>query len=277
MIDFIYLFIFILLITFFIVVIKIFGASEKKDNKINYDNSDLTIANTIYSILLYPIWFVIFIFTCFTFFPIVMLTKPKFISPIVRAFGRLLLFGFGVILKIEGKEKLKRKKPYLLLFNHSSIIDIFILPSITFKQVTALAASYQFKLPIWGPIIKKYGIIPVERKNKNSAIKSVKYAQEKLKQGISVFISPEGTRTTSGELNPFKKGPFHLAKGSKADILVVVFKGAFLAKRKTDWRIKPGVIEVMVGDFIYYRDYKNLSVEDLKKLSWKKMNNLLDK
>ncbi len=277
MIDYVYLFIFILLITFFVVVIKIFGASEKKDNKINYDNSDLTIANTIYSILLYPIWFVIFIFTCFTFLPIVMFVKPKFISTIVRAYGRLLLIGFGIILKINGKEKLKRKKPYLLLFNHSSIIDIFILPSITFKQVTALAASYQFKLPIWGPIIKKYGIIPVERKNKNSAIRSVKYAQEKLKQGISVFISPEGTRTTSGELNPFKKGPFHLAKGSKADILIVVFKGAFLAKRKTDWRIKPGIIEIMVGDFIYYSDYKNLSVEELKKLSWKKMNNLLEK
>jgi len=209
--------------------------------------------------------------------PIVILSRPKYIAPIVRFYGRLLLIGFGIILKINGKEKLKRKKPYLLIFNHSSIIDIFILPSITYKQVTALAASYQFKLPIWGTIIKRYGIIPIERNNRNAAIKSVKIAEDKIKKGISVFISPEGTRTTSGELNPFKKGPFHLAKAANVDILVVAFKGAFLVKRKTDWRIKPGKVDVIIGDFIYYKDYKSLSIEELKKISWQKMNNLLKK
>ncbi len=275
MFDLIYLLIVFLLLVFFMIVIKIFGSTEKKDKSITYNNSDLNILHIIYSLILYPFWFIIFVFTCFTFLPIVMLLKAKSISPIVRFYGRLLLFGFGIILKIKGKEKLKRKKPYLLLFNHSSIIDIFILPTITFRQVTALAASYQFKLPIWGPIIKKYGIIPVERKNKSSAIESVKYAQKKLQEGIPVFIAPEGTRTTSGKLNSFKKGPFHLAKGSKADILIVVFNGAFLAKRKTDWRIKPGVVDVVVGDFIYFEDYKNLSITELQKTCWNKMNNLL--
>ena len=267
--------IFVLLFIFFVLAIKIFSVSEKKDNKIKYDNSDLGIVNNIFSIILYPVWFIFFIFTCFTLLPIVILSNPKYIAPIVRFYGRLLLIGFGIIIKIKGKEKLKRKKPYLLLFNHSSIIDIFILPSITYKQVTALAASYQFKLPIWGTIIKRYGIIPVERKNRNEAIKSVKIAEDKIKKGISVFISPEGTRTTSGELNSFKKGPFYLAKAANADILVVVFKGAFSAKRKTDWRIKPGKVNVIVGDFIYYKDYKNLSIDELKKISWEKMNDLL--
>ena len=275
MLNFVYLLVIIVLLVFSLIVIKIFGSSEKKDKSITYNNSDLTSLHILYSLMLYPFWFIIFVFTCLTFLPIVMLSKAKSISPIVRFYGRLLLFGFGIILKIQGKEKLKRKKPYLLLFNHSSIIDIFILPTITFRQVTALAASYQFKLPIWGPIIRKYGIIPVERKNKSSAIESVKYAQKKLKEGISVFISPEGTRTTSGKLNSFKKGPFHLAKGSNADILIVVFKGAFLAKRKTDWRIKPGIVDVEVGDFIYFEDYKNLSISELQKSCWEKMNDLL--
>ena len=273
--EYLQFFILVLICIFFALAIKIFTASEKKDNKIKYDNSDLSIVNNIFSIILYPIWFLIFIFTCITLLPIVILSNPKYIAPIVRFYGRLLLLGFGIILKINGKEKLKRKKPYLLLFNHSSIIDIFILPAITYKQVTALAASYQFKLPIWGTIIKRYGIIPVERKNRNEAIKSVKIAEDKIKEGISVFISPEGTRTISGELNSFKKGPFYLAKEANADILIVAFKGAFLAKRKTDWRIKPGRVDVIIGDFIYYEDYKNLSIDELKKISWKTMNNLL--
>ena len=58
--------------------------------------------------------------------------------------------------------------------------------------------------------------------------------------------------------------------------MIVVFKGAFLAKRKTDWRIKPGTVDVVVGDFIYFEDYKNLSISELQKNCWEKMNDLLE-
>ena len=188
-----------------------------------------------------------------------------------------MLLSFGVIVRLRGKEKLKREKAYLLVINHESLFDVFLMACLTFRQVTALGAAYQFKLPLWGLMLKRYGIIPLMRRNTNEAMEAVALAREKLEAGICVFIAPEGTRTETGELKPFKKGPFHLAFGAKADILLAVFKGSFEIKRKTDWRIRPGIITIDVGDFILYEDYKDSTIEELQSLTRTEMLKLLSK
>ena len=121
---------------------------------------------------------------------------------------------------MRGKEKLKREKAYLLVINHESLFDVFLMACLTFRQVTALGAAYQFKLPLWGLMLKRYGIIPLLRRNTNEAMEAVALAREKLEAGICVFIAPEGTRTETGELKPFKKGPFHQPFPANAAILL---------------------------------------------------------
>ena len=80
------------------------------------------------------------------------------------------------------------------------------------------------------------------------------------------MISPEGTRTITGEIGPFKKGPFHLAKNTKVTIVPIGLIGGFKAKNKNDWRISPGVLSVVFGKPIDSNEYQDLNINELKDL-----------
>ena len=266
------------LMLFAIAAGKILRTTEFHDEKTEYETvAPLDFRHTILSFIFYPIGFFTFVFTVLTLTPLIFVFHPKRVHWMLRFYGRLMLLSFGVIVHLKGKEQLKREKAYMLVVNHESLFDVFLMACLTFRQVTALGAAYQFKLPLWGIMLKRYGIIPLMRRNTNEAMEAVSLARKKLEAGICVFIAPEGTRTETGELKPFKKGPFHLAFGAKADILLAVFKGAFEIKRKTDWRIRPGIITIDVGDFILYKDYKNSTIEELQSLTRTEMLKLLSK
>ena len=266
------------LMLFAIAAGKILRTTEFHDEKTEYETvAPLDFRHTILSFIFYPIGFFTFVFTVLTLTPLIFVFHPKRVHWMLRFYGRLMLLSFGVIVHLKGKEQLKREKAYMLVVNHESLFDVFLMACLTFRQVTALGAAYQFKLPLWGLMLKRYGIIPLMRRNTNEAMEAVALARKKLEAGICVFIAPEGTRTETGELKPFKKGPFHLAFGAKADILLAVFKGAFEIKRKTDWRIRPGIITIDVGDFILYKDYKNSTIEELQSLTRTEMLKLLSK
>jgi len=266
------------LMLFAIAAGKILRTTEFHDEKTEYETvAPLDFRHTILSFIFYPIGFFTFVFTVLTLTPLIFIFHPKRVHWMLRFYGRLMLLSFGVIVHLKGKEQLKREKAYMLVVNHESLFDVFLMACLTFRQVTALGAAYQFKLPLWGIMLKRYGIIPLMRRNTNEAMEAVALARKKLEAGICVFIAPEGTRTETGELKPFKKGPFHLAFGAKADILLAVFKGAFEIKRKTDWRIRPGIITIDVGDFILYKDYKNSTIEELQSLTRTEMLKLLSK
>ena len=70
------------------------------------------------------------------------------------------------------------------------------------------------KTKIWGYLVKKYGVIPIVRQKLNTAITSMDKLEEAIKKGTSMMIAPEGTRTLTGKLGPFKKGAFHVAKNT---------------------------------------------------------------
>lgn len=218
----------------------------------------------VISIFLYPLMFITFAVGMSLFIPLVLIFQPKRILPIVRIIARTILFSSGFILVIKGKEHIKHPKPFILMFNHQSLYDAFILGAVLFRYMVALGASYQFDLPVWGTVIRKWGNIPIQRKNIRAAIEAIELAKKKLADGTSIFIAPEGTRTIDGKMLPFKKGPFHMALGAKADILPMAIRGAFEIKRKTDWRIKPGVMEVEFGPVIPFEEYEGMSVEELR-------------
>tara|TARA_A100001388_G_scaffold259091_1_gene226129 strand:- start:185 stop:646 length:462 start_codon:yes stop_codon:yes gene_type:complete len=132
--------------------------------------------------------------------------------------------------------------------------------------ITAVAAIETFRYPIFGFILKKYGIIPIMRQKIKRAIVSLKIAEEAIKQGTSFLIAPEGTRTLTGEIGSFKKGPFHLAKNTNATIVPIALRGGFRAKKKSDWRLQPGVLTVVFGDPITSLNYKELDIKELRDL-----------
>jgi len=182
----------------------------------------------------------------------------------------------GQWLKIKGDAPLKENGPYLYLFNHQSIFDAFMIVASARHYFTGVGAIEQFSYPVWGFLAKKYGLIPIERKKIGSAIGSLAEVENALNNGVSAMIAPEGTRTLTGNLGPFKKGAFHVAKNTGITIIPVALIGAFEAKNKNDWRVKPGILSTIYGDPITQKEYDDISVADLRDLVRSRMSELMN-
>ena len=193
---------------------------------------------------------------------------------LARVIAWTVIITGGQWLKIKGNVPLKENGPYLYLFNHQSIFDAFMIVASARHYFTGVGAIEQFSYPVWGFLAKKYGLIPIERKKIYSAIGSLAEVETALNNGVSAMIAPEGTRTLTGELGPFKKGAFHVAKNTGITIIPVALIGAFEAKNKNDWRVKPGVLSTIFGDPITQNDYDGLSVENLRDLVRSKISEL---
>lgn len=230
---------------------------------------------TLFSILIWPIWFAVLLICIFALMIALLIIPIQQIHYFMRIISRIILFAGGQILIVQGPVPKPEKGPYLYLFNHESMFDVFILSGSIPQYFTAVGANYQFAWPIWGFILRRYGIIPIKRKTLGIAIQSLSGAEESIRKGVSFLISPEGTRTLSGELGPFKKGPFHVAKNTGITIIPMGIKGAFAAKPKQDWRIKPGILKLRFGDPILHQNYEHLSVEELRDVIREKIVKLL--
>jgi 1-acyl-sn-glycerol-3-phosphate acyltransferase len=215
------------------------------------------------SLLIWPIWFAYTIFSLIIIFILILIIPSKKIYLFLRPICWLwCLFG-GQFLYKKNMQPTKNSQPYIYMFNHCSMFDQFMIGAYVEHYLTAVAAIEIFKYPLWGHVLRKYGIIPIYRSKLKDALNSLLLAENKLKNGDSILIAPEGTRTTNGKLGLFKKGPFHLAKNSGATIIPVGLSGGFEAKKKTDWRIRPGMLSIKFGKPIYKQHYSKMSIDEL--------------
>lgn len=219
---------------------------------------------TIFSILIWPVWIAAFLISALAYLTAFLILPPKKLHPLVRLISRFLLFAGGQFLRVEGDPPNPEKGPYLYLFNHESMFDAFMMAAGIPHYFTAVGANYQFSWPVWGFVIRRYGIIPIKRKELGEAIQALEGAEEAIRKGVSFMLSPEGTRTLTGDLGPFKKGPFHIAKNTAITIVPVGLKGGFEAKPKPDWRIKPGLLKLRFGTPVTVEEYALFSVEELR-------------
>ena len=181
----------------------------------------------------------------------------------------------GLDINIKGKHNLDDYRPAVFCFNHQSSADFFILLKILRKDITGVAKKELEYSPI-GPLFKALGAIFVDRSNREKAIKALKPAVDALKDGTSIVIAPEGTRSGSKQLGKFKKGAFHLAMKAGVPIIPIVIKNAYMAMPKGSNFFKPTHIEVVVLDPVdtsgwkpknidtYVEDVRNLFLEELE-------------
>ena len=116
-------------------------------------------------------------------------------------------------LRVEGREKIDRSRPWVIVTNHQSMLDIplmYVLP-LNFKWVSKKEVQ---KMPIFGWVLWMHGDIPVERGSRRSAKRMMERCVERLSRGTSVIVFPEGTRTRTGEIGRFKDGAFLVAKSA---------------------------------------------------------------
>ena len=162
---------------------------------------------------------------------------------------------------VIGKENIP-DVPCCYIGNHTSILDIPLLIDSVGKCMGFVAKKEMLKVPIIGYWVEKYKCVPLDRENAREAIKVIREGAENIKNGYSMAIFPEGTRSKDGKLKEFKKGSLKLATMAKAPIVPVSIDGAYRAY-EIDRKFKPIDITVTFGKPIYT---DNLTKEEEKEL-----------
>lgn len=162
-----------------------------------------------------------------------------------RGWGRVICKLLFIKVKLVNIDKIDFSHSYVVAANHQSIFDIFAvygwLPNI-FKWI--MKAELR-KIPLVGKACEAAGHIFIDRTNPVSAKISLEKAENQLKNGVSVVIFPEGTRTKNGQPGMFKKGAFRIATDLKLPILPVTIKGSFDRVIPGTFNFIPGTIEMI--------------------------------
>ena len=228
------------------------------------------------SIFLYLIGGLYFIFFGFYVILISLLIGPNALYNSIPFLARIQLFLLGAWVK--RKNKIPNDRQYIIMMNHTSFADVFIGTQPLRCKYTALLAAWNFKIPLWGTMLRSFKAIPIYRRDKHKAIQAIHTAEDKIKEsGYHVVIFPEGTRTIDGKLQKFKKGGFHMAINSNTPILPMIVKGGFRYKPKTRWYIKPSILSIEVGEPIDTSKYSIESLNQLMDDTYLEFQKLLDK
>lgn len=168
------------------------------------------------------------------------------IDAMMASFGDIGTTAAGIQLAIKGEENLWKQRPAVFIFNHQSAADMLIAAKLIRKQARGVAKKELKKVPILGQLMAASGTIFVDRADKEKAIEAMQPAVESLKNGTSVIIFPEGTRSLDYTLGKFKKGAFHLAMQAGVPIVPIILKNAHDAMPRGSNVFKPTLVEVVV-------------------------------
>lgn len=165
--------------------------------------------------------------------------------------ARLLCQFSGSPVKITGLENILQDRAQIFVANHQSFFDIFALSGYLPVQMRWVAKASLFRIPFVGWAMQAAGYISVDRSNKKKAYQSFVATVEKVKQGYSVVIFPEGTRSEDGTIGPFKKGSHLLAVRAKAPMVPVTVIGTGDIIKKNSLVITPGPIHIVISPPVY--------------------------
>jgi 1-acyl-sn-glycerol-3-phosphate acyltransferase len=175
--------------------------------------------------------------------------QGKHVYWIFRFWARLILALGGVSIRVHGFHRLDPGQRYLFMVNHQSNVDIPVLvQSLRGFQLRWIAKKELLRVPFFGWAMWAGKHIAVDRADSSGGVAVLKKAAARMASGISVVVFPEGTRSPDGHLLPFKRGGFLLAAKSNAPIVPVTISGSHKLLPRGEWRLRPGCVEVYVGE-----------------------------
>lgn len=161
-----------------------------------------------------------------------------------QQWSRLMLRVVGARVTYEGTEHSRSRLPCIFASNHESNVDIWAICPAVPGPTRFLAKQSLFRIPFLGWGMTAAGFIPIDRSNRGKAIRSLKRAAEKIRSGNPVILFPEGTRSRAGGLQPFKKGPFHLALQARVPVIPVAITGSWNVMPPGGIAVRPGPVTV---------------------------------
>ena len=163
----------------------------------------------------------------------------------------------------SGPRPANPRKPYVVVSNHESNFDPFLLSYLPF-EMKYLSKKALFRIPVFGWSMRIVGDIPVDRGDRESRGRSLDGCKRVLANRVSVLIFPEGTRSRTPEMLPFRQGAFRLAVEAGVDVLPVGLAGTRDALPKGTWLISPARAHVRLGEPI---STAGLTVDDVPALT----------
>ncbi len=187
--------------------------------------------------------------------------------------ARLLSWASSIVsrahieLSVEGLSHAPAGESFVLMSNHQSLYDVPIIYQALKRRIRMVAKKELFRVPVWGRAMRGAGFISLDRQSRERSRETLLASADVLQAGTSIWIAPEGTRSTTGELGPFRKGGFHLALQSGCRILPISIIGTRAVLPSKSWHITDGCpVQVVIHPAVDPRPYGEEKRDDLIEL-----------
>lgn len=194
---------------------------------------------------------------------------------VARPWGRSILWGCGVKVRVEGAGAVDASKPRIYMSNHQSFFDIFALLAHLPVNFKFILKQELMRIPLFGFAMRRAGYIGIVRDDPRKAVESMNKAAQRIRDGASVLIFPEGTRSSDGALQGFKRGGFNLAFKAGCDIVPIGISGSHAIVPKGSLRIDSGTIDLRIGAPISLSDYGKRDIQKLQMDVWLAIDKLI--
>ena len=163
--------------------------------------------------------------------------------------------------KVTGKEKLQPNQSYIFAANHQGVYDIFLLYGFLDVPIKWIMKESLRSIPLVGKACEMAGFIFLDKSSPMAAAKMLREAGQRLKNGVSIAIFPEGSRTSTGELGKFKKGAYQMAMDMQLPVVPVTINGSYQVMSRHTFLFMPHRMEVIIHDPL---PTENLVAENLR-------------
>jgi putative phosphoserine phosphatase/1-acylglycerol-3-phosphate O-acyltransferase len=171
--------------------------------------------------------------------------RRRAINRAIEVWGDLGTRAAGVQLAVSGREHLALR-PAVFVFNHQSGADPFLLCALLRRDFVGVAKAEIRNNPLLGPAFAFAETVFVDRSDHEQAVRALDPAVAALRRGLGILIAPEGTRSASHEVGPFKKGAFRIALAARAPIVPIVLHDARNLLPRGGWIMRSGTVHVSV-------------------------------
>lgn len=202
--------------------------------------------------------------------------RRRYLSFVAGAWARNQIWATGGKVTITGMENIPEHNSVCYVSNHQGVFDIPLIMGYISKTVGFIAKKELRYIPILGTWMKEAGCIFINRSSFRESIGVIKQGVENIKQGYPMVIFPEGTRSKSNKMSPFKSGSLKLAIRSKASIVPITIDGSYQLREEHGGFITPASVKLTVHPPI---DAGTLGDDDTKKLAqrlWNIINSALE-
>ena len=184
----------------------------------------------------------------------------------IEAWAKQILNIAEANIEVHGLERIADEESYVLMSNHASFLDIPSVITAFPNSVRMVAKKEMGAVPVFGHALRQIGTIIVDRRDTKKSIEELNKGKAILKNNVSVWIAPEGTRSKNGELGEFRKGGFHLAMQLGVRILPIWIQGTFdIYSPSAKSAERGGQIQVRFGAPITTHGMKKDNLQELMK------------